>query len=119
MSNEQCSSYIMGENTLHYVENTLHHEENTLHHEENTLHHGEKTLHHGENTLHHGENTLHQGENTLHHGENTLHHVFYIIIDVMMMSALLNLKQQPVDRRVAPLGHIILIPRRPVFTLTT
>jgi hypothetical protein len=48
---EQCSSYIMGENTLHHGENTLHHGENTLHHGENTLHHGENTLLHGENTL--------------------------------------------------------------------
>ena len=29
-----------------------------------------------------------------------------------------SLKQQSVDRYVAPLGHIILIPSQPVFALT-
>ena len=29
-----------------------------------------------------------------------------------------SLKQQSVDRHVAPLGHIILIPSQPVFALT-
>ena len=29
-----------------------------------------------------------------------------------------SLKQQSVDRHVAPLGHIILIPSQPVFTLS-
>ena len=29
------------------------------------------------------------------------------------------LKQQPVDRHVAPLGHIILIPSQPVFAFTS
>jgi hypothetical protein len=29
-----------------------------------------------------------------------------------------SLKQQSVDRHVAPLGHIILIPSQPVFVLS-
>jgi len=30
----------------------------------------------------------------------------------------ISLKQQSADRHVAPLGHIFLIPRQPVFSLT-
>jgi hypothetical protein len=34
-------------------------------------------------------------------------------------SAISSLKQQSVDRHVAPLGHIILIPNQPVFALSS
>jgi hypothetical protein len=72
-----------------------------------------------------GEYVTSWGEYVTSWGEYVTSWGKYVIIDVMMMSTLLNLyctsslKQQPVDRRAAPLGHIILIPRRPVFTLTT
>jgi hypothetical protein len=55
----------------------------------------------------------------LYHDENKL-----IINEMMMWSALLDLysatslKQQSAGRHVAPLGHIILIPRQPVLTLS-
>jgi len=57
-----------------------------------------------------------------YHGENKLH-----FNELMMMSALYwnnalgwtfsasSIKQQSVDRHVAPPGHIILIPSQPVF----
>ena len=53
----------------------------------------------------------------LYHGENKL-----VVNEMMMRSALYfhsagSLKQQSAGRHIAPLGHIILIPRQPVFTL--
>jgi hypothetical protein len=54
----------------------------------------------------------------LYHGENKL--IFNIVLDQhaeLDFYSALALKQQSSDRHVATLGHIILIPSQPVFTL--
>jgi hypothetical protein len=62
--------------------------------------------------LYHGENKL-----ILQWDDDEIHFVLdqHAELDFYGVS---SLKQQPADRHVAPLGHIILIPSQPVFALT-
>ena len=65
---------------------------------------------------------LYPGENKLISNEmsddDELRFVLYQYAKLDLYSAS-SLKQQSVDRHVAPLGHIILIPSQPLFDLYT